>query len=142
VGVASAGKINLVSLALLGAVAAGIYWVFIFSPPYLDNLDVKEALNAAYNQAGRSTDAQLRAQIRAKLNDPKLGSHEQLDGFGNVRVVGGLGILDEQIVIERDEVSNWVQLRVEYEREIRLRPTERTHTLYFSPHKEGPLRAP
>lgn len=134
-----AGRVNFVSLLVLAAIAGGIYWVIIFSPVYLDNLDVKEAISVAYNQVGKRSPDQLRAEIKAKLNDKKLGWHREDDGYGNVTVVGGLGIQDEQIFIERNDVTNEVLIRVEYEREVVLKPTERVRFIRFSPQKEGPI---
>lgn len=133
------GRINLVSLALIAAVGAGFYWVFIFSPVYLDNLDVREAIDVAYNLSPRTSDEILRRTILERLNQPTLGSHQEDDGFGNLSVVGGLGIKPEQVIIERDEVRKRILIRVEYEREIQLKPTERVRTIQFDPEKEGPI---
>ncbi|MFZ5469645.1 MAG: hypothetical protein ACOZIN_09425 [Myxococcota bacterium] len=133
------GKVNLVSLLLIAGVVGGIYALVVFSPVYLDNLDVKEAIAAAYNQAGRMDDRALVGLIKSRVNAAAVGEHVEDDGYGNQRVVGGLGIKDEQITVQRDEVRRTILIRVDYQREVVLKPTDRIRQVRFSPMKEGPI---
>lgn len=116
-----------------GAIYAGV----IFIPVWADNFDVKEALAAAYNSASREPDEALRAKIRWMLRNT--GTHKEDDGYGNIVVKPGLGISDEDIVIERNGVTNTISISLDYRREVRLKPTKKTVTLNFSESRQGPL---
>lgn len=131
------GKVSLASLVLMAAVAGGIYSVIFIVPVYLDNLDVKEAVDAAFNMSGKANDDRLRIEIKEKVNKKTVGSHKEDDGYGNIKEVGGLGITDEQIVIERDMVHNTVRIVVDYEREVELKPTKKIRVISFHVEKEG-----
>jgi hypothetical protein len=131
------GKVNVVTLLFLAAIVGGGYFAFTHGPVYIDNLEVREAVAAAYNQAPRSTDDQVRAGIRERVR--KMGTHMERDQFGVEREVPGLGLRDDQIVIERNTVTNTVRITVEYEREIELKPFKRTKVIRFREEKEGPL---
>jgi hypothetical protein len=134
--VREAGRINLVGLLLLGALAAGVWAAVLLVPLYVDHLDVKEAVTVVHNLAGRvHNDGVLRAELRERTRG--LASHLEPDDFGVLRSVPGLGLTDEQIVIERNPVTGSVLVEVRYEREVRLRPTRRTHTLSFRAQREG-----
>ncbi|MBI3183087.1 MAG: hypothetical protein HYZ28_13195 [Myxococcales bacterium] len=135
------GKVNYVTLALIVAALGGIYWVIFFAPVYLDNMDVKEAIEAAYNQSSQLGDDPLRKFVLDRVNSSQLGNHREDDGYGNVKVVGGLGIKPEQITIERNEVTRRIRIQVEYAREVVLKPTSRVRTVRFRPQKEAPFPA-
>ncbi len=129
-----AGSVNLIGLMLFLALAGGIYWLAMFAPAYLDNLDVKEALTGAFNDASMSQDSQLRVRILAQVS--KVGTHRDASGA----VVPGLEITPSMIVIQRDEVEHTIALEVEYDRAIVLWPSKRIRTLHFRVQQEGPLR--
>jgi len=124
-------------LLLLAVVAGGIYAVWTFSPAYLDNLDVQEAISVAFNQADKRSDDALKAIIVNRLH--RVGTHLADDGYGNITEKPGLGISADNIYVERDEVQGTLYIRVDYERQVKLKPTERWHTLRFSPEKDGIL---
>lgn len=128
------------SLALLLAIAGGIYWLIMFSGVYLDNFDVKEAIDIAYNQAGKArSDQELKALIKMRTNQPTLGTHQEPDPYGGVRTVPGLGLTDDDITIERDSVNNTIRIQVNYTREVRLKPTLRVQRVSFRPSRMGPI---
>lgn len=136
----TSGRINLFSLALVGAIFTGMYIVVVFAPAYADDVDVREAVTAAYNSSGRQPDDELRRMIQDRLNQaPGVGTHKEDDGFGNIVERPGLGLTDEQVIIERDEVRGMISIRVEYARDVLLRPTKRIYKLAFSVRKEGPI---
>jgi hypothetical protein len=130
------GKVSLGNLVLLALVAGAIYYVVIVVPLHVDHLDVKEAVAAVHNQAGRTrNDQQLRFEIRSRTN--QMGQHVEYDRFGNPNVVPGLGLTDDQIIIERSNVDNSVRVEVSYSRTVRLKPTQREYTLHFRAVKDG-----
>ncbi|MHB8879138.1 MAG: hypothetical protein ACYC8T_36020, partial [Myxococcaceae bacterium] len=96
------GRVNIVAVLLIAAVVGGLYWIIMFSSVYLDNLDIKEAVAAAYNGSGRNNDDTLRGIIKGKA--AQVGTHKDDDGYGTVTIQRGLGLKDEDITITRDEV--------------------------------------
>ena len=127
---------NLGTLVVLAAVAGAIYVAAKVVPLYVDNLDVKEAVEAAFNLAGRNNnDGILRAEIRERTS--RMGSHVETDKWGNDQVVPGLGLTDDQIVIERSRVTDNVRIEVTYQREVDLSLFNYVHVLELSALKEG-----
>jgi hypothetical protein len=124
------------TLAVLAAVASAIYVAVKVVPVYVDNLDVKEAVEAAFNLAGRNNnDSILRAEIRERTS--RMGSHVESDKWGTDRVVPGLGLTDDQIVIERSRVTDNVRIEVTYQREVDLSLFNYVHVIELSAVKEG-----
>ncbi len=127
---------NLGTLAVLAAIASAIYVAAKVVPLYVDNMDVQEAVEAAFNLAGRNNnDGLLRAEIRDRTS--RMGSHVETDSWGNDRVVPGLGLTDEQIIIERSRVTENVRIAVTYQREVDLSLFNYVHVLELSAVKEG-----
>ncbi len=132
----NAGKVSLGTLVLLALIAGGIYFVVMVAPFYVDHLDVKEAVSAAHNLAGRNgNDGVLRAEIRVRTS--QMGQHVEKDTWGVERVVPGLGLTDEQITIERSSVTQNVRIEVAYEREVQLKPSNYIHRMNFTAVQEG-----
>lgn len=144
-GVRPVGKVNPLSVLFILAIAAGLYWVVIFLPFYLDNMEVKDAVSVAFNAFGGEFDtAKVRYDMKNKFLDAKWGVHEELDPVsGEVKEMPGLPIPDEQITIEYDEARDLLTVRVVYDREVILRPTQKKRVLHFVVEKVGkPLKAP
>jgi hypothetical protein len=132
----NAGKVSLGTLVMLALVASGIYFVVMVAPLYVDHMDVKEAVSVAHNLAGRNpNDGVLRAEIRERTS--RMGEHVEKDTWGVERVVPGLGLTDEQILIERSGITQNVRIEVTYERSVRLKPLDYVHTVQFSAVREG-----
>jgi hypothetical protein len=124
------------TLAVLAAIASAIYVAAKVVPVYVDNLDVKEAVGAAFNLAGRNNnDSILRAEIRERTS--RMGSHVETDKWGADQVVPGLGLTDDQIVIERSRVTDNVRIEVTYQREVDLSLFNYVHVVELSALKEG-----
>src|SRR5207248_533723 len=118
--VRSNGSVNPIGLMALIAIAVGIYAVVMAAPAFMDNLDVKEAVAATFNQAARQNDDALRLILRSKVQ--RIGEHEEDEGYGNFRIVPGLGVKDEDIEIQRDEQANTLMIQLNYTRRIELKP--------------------
>jgi hypothetical protein len=124
------------TLAVLAAIAGAIYVAAKVVPIYVDNLDVKEAVEAAFNLAGRNNnDGILRGEIRERTS--RMGSHVETDKWGNEQVVPGLGLTDDQIVIERSRITDNVRIEVTYQREVDLSLFNYVHVVELSAVKEG-----
>jgi hypothetical protein len=131
------GAVNLVTLVLLLGVAAVAYLGWIFIPPWLDNLDMREATAAAFNRmALDSDDSRIRTFLLAKAKTT--GTHWENRGGTRVEL-RGLGLSESDIIIERDAESRSGRVSIDYQREIQLRPIEYFQTLDFHAEKAGPL---
>jgi hypothetical protein len=134
--VRDSGKVSLGTLVLLLLLGGAVYVGSQYVPLLVDRLDVKEAVQAAFNLAGRNTnDAVLRNEIRARTAN--MGTHEETDRWGETRVVPGLGLTDEQILIERNPVTGSVRIAVDWDRVMDLRLLRRQHVVHFHVEKEG-----
>lgn len=127
---------NLGTVAVLAALACAIYVAAKIGPLYVDNMDVKEAVEAAHNLSGRNTnDSVLRGEIRSRTS--RMGTHMETDSWGTERVVPGLGLTDDQITIERSPITDNVKIEVVYQREVELSLLNRVHVVELSVVKEG-----
>ncbi|WNG36569.1 hypothetical protein F0U60_24865 [Archangium minus] len=130
------GKVSFGGLLLLALLVGGVYLGVTFIPFYVDNMDVKEAVAAAHNRAAQGApDSTLRNTIIERTS--QMGSHWEVDQFDNDVLKPGLGLTDEQILIERSGVTGSVRIEVNYERQVRLKPTDHVHTLRFHVVKDG-----
>ena len=130
------GRVSLGTLVFLSLIGGVIYAAVMFVPYYVDNMDVKEAVAVAHARAGQAQDPSLRQVIRERTS--QMGTHWEHDQYNRPVLKPGLGLRDEQILIERSTVSDSVRIQVDYERQVRLKPTSRYHTLRFSVVKDGP----
>ncbi len=130
------GKISFGGLVLLTLLAGVIFAAVMLVPVYVDNFTVKEAVAAAHNKAIQVYDEQMMRNTIIERTS-RLGYHWEYDKFGRPTRMPGLGLLPEQIVIERSPVTSSVLIRVEYDRTVRFKPTSYTRTLHFRVEKEG-----
>lgn len=128
------GAVNPLSVLVILAIAAAIYYVAIFSSVYLDNIDVTDAVVSAYNQSGQVPDEQIRGVLRDKLK--RIGTHRELNADGELEEKMGLGVEDENVIYEVNP-DNTVTVQVKYVREVRLKPTSKWTKVKFSPSKHG-----
>ncbi len=139
------GKINLLAVVIVAALASGLWWIINYASAYLDNLDVRDAVRGAYNSAWHMPDSQLQFEIKNKVNSSQVGWHEEEDKFGVMQKQRGLGITDDQIVIERDEVNNTIHISVSYKRKVYLWPwfnKNNVRWVSFTETKNGPIKSP
>ncbi|HYO66998.1 MAG TPA: hypothetical protein VEU33_13035 [Archangium sp.] len=129
------GKISFGGLVLLTLVAGGIYLGVMFVPLYVDNLDVKEAVTAAFNRSPTSDDDSLRRLIIERTSD--MGTHWETDKFDQDVLMPGLGLTDDHITIERSSVSPEVRIEVEYTRKVQLKPFNQVRIVRFNVVKDG-----
>ncbi|MBN1204586.1 MAG: hypothetical protein JXB05_06645 [Myxococcaceae bacterium] len=124
------------TVLVLAIIAAAIYVAAKVVPFYVDNMDVEEAVSATFNLAGRNNnDGILRGEIRSRTN--RMGSHVETDSWGVDHVVPGLGLTDEQILIERSHITDNVRIEVTYQREVEFPLFNYVHVLELRVVKEG-----
>lgn len=133
------GKINVIGVVLLCAGVYGGWWGFTYLPARLDHLDVKEAVKAAYSQAKVQNLAEVRNTLMAKVNHKSLGWHMAEDEAGNLVRTPGLGIKDEAVTIEKNEVTGTITVNVEYDRLIELKPFDKKEIKHFIATFTGPI---
>jgi len=133
------GKVNLIAVLILGAVVGGIWWLGSYSGVYLDNLEVKDKVTSAFNSWGIKNEDSIRRMLLMQLNDKHLGKHRETNDFGEEVEVGGLGITDEQLTIEADDVNRQLTVRLEYDREVKPLLLKSTKRVHFVVEKTGPF---
>ena len=126
------------NLTLLLLLLGGGYAAYLFIPLWLDDLDMREAVAAAFGQTSTdSDDNHIRALILEKAR--RVGTHwEEQDG--KQVEVPGLGVEPGDVVIERKGGGGEVRVRVDYTRTVRLRPLQRFYSVAFHPEKAGTPR--
>src|SRR5579871_5930463 len=103
---------------MLAAIAAAIYSVVFFSGLVIDNSAVGEQIVGAYNQGTFLDDTGIRKFLIQETD--RIGDHEVVDEMGNSRIATGLGLKDEDITIERNDVAGTILIRIDYERKVQL----------------------
>jgi hypothetical protein len=132
------GAVSLVSLFLLLVLVAAGYSGYLLIPLYMDNLDMREALTAAFNRmASDPDDGRIRTYLVGRANT--IGTHWERQG--GVRVEKpGLGLGAEDFTIERESFTGHTgRVQVDYQREFRLWPSDTFKTLDFHAEKAGAL---
>jgi hypothetical protein len=131
------GAVSLFTLVLLLGLAAGGYLAWMFVPVYLDNLDVREASTAAFNRMVADPDND---RVRGYLIDrsKRIGTHWESEGGTRVEKPG-LGLTNADVVLERDTGEHTGRVQVDYQREVKLWPSERFVSVDFHVEKAGKL---
>ncbi len=133
----ASGKVNLIGLVLVLAIVTGLYLVWMLSPAYLDNFDIREAVGGSFHESGRVSDDQIRNRILDVAR--RVGTHQRQNELGEWVEATGLGLTPEQITVERDPVLKRILIRVSYARAMELKGLNRTHTIQFVEEREGPI---
>lgn len=130
------GKVSFGGLVLLTLVAGVVYLGVMLAPIYVDNFDVKEATTMAFNRIPKGLDDEgIRTLILERTG--RVGTHWERDQFDRDILVPGLGLTNEQILIERSGVTAHVRIQVDYSRRVRFKPTNIVRTIQFHVVKEG-----
>jgi hypothetical protein len=132
------GAVSLVSLFLLLVLVAAGYAGWTYIPLYMDNLEMREAMTAAFNRMGSDPDDE-RIRIYLLGRASKIGTHWEREN--GVRVEKpGLGLTAADLIIERESFTGHNgRLQVDYQREYRLWPTDTFKVLDFHLEKAGAL---
>jgi hypothetical protein len=136
------GKVNPVSVLALLALGGATYWAILFLPVYYDNLEVKEALDAAFSQARVEGEERAKTWLMRRLNgvtpgQGTLGTHLEVDEDGVERELPGLGVPEENVTFTWDDRESTLTLRVEYDRVVVLKPSDKRKVLHFVAEKKG-----
>lgn len=142
----SAGKTNPVTvLSIIGLVVAGWY-AFYMVPLFMDNLEAQEACAQAVNIAAGEGAEAAKAAILHRLNeihggnDPA-GWHYVVDEETGVEgVANGLGVLGDNITVTINEQAKTIDVDMQYDRVVQLKPLDKRTTTHFTIHKAGKTR--
>lgn len=130
------GAVNPLSVLIIAAVVGGLYWLIMFGPKYLDNLDVKEAVDIAIATAKDRGDDALVVTIISSM--AKVGWHREEDPeSGDLVEKPGLGLAPENIVVERNEDAKTIRITVSYTRDVHLVPFNKWTQARFTVEKGG-----
>lgn len=113
--------------ALLGALYAAI----TFGPVYVDHMDAKDLVNSTFNQFRDLGAEQLQLELMRKFLMVPWETHPVENEFGEVVQEKGLLLTAEQVFVEYDERTKVLHVRVNYERRVQLKPTDKVRVLKF-----------
>lgn len=116
---------------LAAALVGGLYSVIMFVPLYVDHWDVEDMGNKTFNQFRDLGIEGVRTYVRDQLNRVTFMTHEEDDGFGGTKVVDGMGMTDDDILVEFDETTKVLHLHFEYKRVVVLKPTQKQRVFKF-----------
>lgn len=133
----AAGGVPLGSLLILTALAGAGLVGFRLVPIYMDDYEVRSALQSSISNAWSKTDVDVQNEFQRQA--VKVSSHLEEDGAGGYKEVLGLGIPNESLLIERDTVGNTISITASYDRTLSLRPVPKTFALHFHTERHGPL---
>jgi len=125
---------------MIAALLAAIYWTAMFGPLYLDNLNVKEAAEIGLSGYAEGADYMrmltLRRINQQSVNTKPIGSHMEETEDGRVVEVPGLGLTDENVIVDYDEQKRFARITIRYQRTVRLKPTQSKSVVDFEVTKE------
>lgn len=118
------GRIQILTMLLILGVGGVGYWSFFHVPLYLDNMTVRDAVASAANSAKQETDDRIMTMLLNKVNAPTTGTHRSEDDEGNKVVKGGLGLTEDDVLIERDSETKKIRVKIVYTREFFMWPSK------------------
>ena len=137
---ATRGEVNIVTFIVLGAILFAVWWLWLWSPLALDQIDVKQAVAEAVNTAANNGLETARFRLVQKLNHD-IGWHYEIDEVTNQEVKRpGLGIEPKEIVLVKNEESKDWECSVSYVRTIRLVPFNMRRNFQYQASARTPIR--
>lgn len=124
----------IVAVALIGAA----YYGFFVVPLYLDNLEVREACDEAFNVYVLQGEDMARQKLMFRLNGPRgIGWHFETDEDGDEVKKVGLEVNEDDVTVKFDDKTKELLVRVEYTRTIQFKPFEKRKTYPFSAQRSA-----
>ena len=109
----------------------------LFLPLYVDHFEVNDAVTSAFNGYGLISMPTLRVDLESKLREAKFATHKEIDMSGNEVEKPGLAVTETNPLIEADEVNKILTVMYQYDRTVRLIPTEKIRVVHFVAKKKG-----
>lgn len=126
-------------LAVLGVFAA-LYAVVMLGPLWVDHMSAKDLFNSSFNAYRELPipDA-FKGQLIRKFNAVEWASHQEVDDAGEVKEMPGLGLTDDDVIVEFDENTKVLWVKVNYSRRLVFKPTDKVRVFKFTlERKEKP----
>ena len=99
------GRIQITSILLLLAIAAGGYFAYVLLPPYSDNYTLKQDLSGVANQAWKKAgQRELQKQVIEKAQS--IGTHLEIPPSGLPIEVRGLPVGEDEVVVTCTDSSH------------------------------------
>ncbi|MBK7863284.1 MAG: hypothetical protein IPJ65_32710 [Archangiaceae bacterium] len=136
------GQMTISTWLFIIAALGVLYAAVVYVPPFVDNMSVKEAVEVAFLRGFTSPDDIVVQDVTLKLNGgpTAVGYHYETDESGVVTEVPGLGIPPEGVVVTRDEGTRTMTISVDYDRVVKLKPTNKYKTIHFHIEKSRDFR--
>ena len=138
------GKVNPVTVLLLLAIGGAVYWAVMFGPMYLDNFEVREAVDSAWSLWATDGEDHTYQWLLNRLNNRTqmgtMGSHFEVDEDGVEKLLPGLGVPEDNITFAYDENTKMLTVRVEYQRVVVLKPSDKRRTMRFVVEKRAKVQ--
>jgi hypothetical protein len=134
------GSVNPLSVVIIVAAIAGLYWAILYVPMYVDNLSVREAADVGIT-ASKADDERVIEAVLRRINfgQEAVGTHMEEDANGDLVEKRGLGLTAENVTVDRNEQAKTIRVVIDYTREIHLKPSSKVRTVSFHVEKEGPI---
>lgn len=129
------GESNPVTYIVVVLLVAAAFYVFHVGPVYVDNMEVKEAANEAFNVYWLNGEDAARNKLVGRLNRG-VGAHLAVDENGVESWPAGLGIDPERVTfVETDDGQ--LTVTVNYDRVIEFSPLKKRKTFNVTATKVG-----
>lgn len=129
--------ITFVTVLLLLAVGAGVWWLVSYGGAYWDNLEVKSVVTQAANIAYREPDdLRVRLFVMGKLHDM---FDREVEEHGTMKKVLKISIEPDDLRIERSKVPANINIWLTYDRPVKLFLSGQERVLTFTVHAEQDL---
>lgn len=117
---------------LVAAAIGVLYGIVTFAPVYLDHFDAKDIVNTSFNRFKEFPDVEsFKQDMLWRLNTVEWATHKETDDFGNVEDKRGLGLEEDALVVEFDQRSKNLHVKLTYDRTVHLRPTDKVKVMRF-----------
>jgi carbon starvation protein CstA len=111
------GKINFVTILIILIILSAVYFAIMLVPPYIEYYKMDEKVRSVANMAHRNKDD--KALMRQLMKESEILE---------------LNLPYDAIIIERDPLNKWIDIKVNYASIVELVPFETEITLHFDIH--------
>lgn len=126
--------LTFVTVLLLLAVGAGVFWLFTYGQAYWENLEVKGVLTQAANLSyTEHDDRRVRQFIERKLHEM---FDVDLEEHGHMVKEIMIDYTADDLRIERSQVPAWIHIWFTYTRNVRVPLTGDVKPVTFTDHVE------
>ncbi len=130
------GESNPVTYVFIALLVAAAFYAFHAGPVYIDNLEVKEAANEAFNVYWLNGEESARNKLVIRLNNRGLGTHLAVDENGVESWPTGLGVDPERVTFVETE-DGQLTVTVNYDRVVEFKPLSKRRTFNVTATKVG-----